>query len=217
MAINRRLTVKFEAKKSTTASTAILFKITNEQDSISQVFDNIEAVLKVEELAGNEIKLFKHIYKDLIDEASPTAGEINIVIESNEIPIGAGLGSSAAYAAVLSATLLYSVLFLQGKLGSDASLPESFRGDGESSFKTYVWSYTNYMEKLSHGRPSGCDAATVIHGDCLVYKVGIPPNLTEVIKLPKAKIDSTDMFIVNTNAAKNTKDLVSRVKKFKEN
>ena len=73
------------------------------------------------------------------------------------------------------------------------------------------------MEKLSHGRPSGCDAATVIHGDCLVYKVGIPPNLTEVIKLPKAKIDSMDMFIVNTNAAKNTKDLVSRVKTFKDN
>ena len=35
--------------------------------------------------------------------------------------------------------------------------------------KELIWAYTNFLEKLYHGRPSGCDAAVSIHGGCLFY------------------------------------------------
>lgn len=44
--------------------------------------------------------------------------------------------------------------------------------------KEFVWSYTNWLEKKYHGRPSGCDAATIMHGDCIFYQRASPPGLT---------------------------------------
>lgn len=162
---------------------------------------------------SNEQKLFKHIHEDLQKQitlaghtmSDDVVGQIQITIRS-EIPLGSGLGSSAAWGASISSALLHSFCFLA--CGSPF-------GD-KAKEKELVWAYTNFLEKLYHGRPSGCDAAVSIHGGCLFYQRVEPPGLTTVKPLPRCKIDSQGMIVVNTNAKKNTKALVSKVKAFKE-
>lgn len=134
----------------------------------------------------------------------PRGGTISITL-ANEIPLGAGLGSSAAWGAGLSAALMHSLFYLiTGNLFDRAQEKE------------FVWSYTNWLENKYHGRPSGCDAAIVMHGDCLFYKRATPPGLTQIKPLPECKISSQHMIVVNTNAKKNTKQLVARVNALKE-
>ena len=113
--------------------------------------------------AENELKLFKHIHEDLVklwpsnESENLNGGTIEVQIKS-EIPLGSGLGSSAAWGASLSGALLHSLHFLVTGEHFD-KLKE----------KEFVWSYTNFLEKLYHGSPSGCDAATSMHGGCLFY------------------------------------------------
>jgi mevalonate kinase len=61
---------------------------------------------------------------------------VKVEIES-DLPIGAGLGSSAAYAAALSGALCKGIGFCVGV-------------DCNSDFQERVWGYTNVMEKLIH-------------------------------------------------------------------
>jgi mevalonate kinase len=81
--------------------------------------------------------------------------------------------------------------------------------DNFSSFKQKVWEYTDFLERLNHGNPSGCDAATVINGGCIIFKKATPNN--EVTPLYTDKFTS-GFFVVNTNKPKNTKDLVEKVR-----
>ena len=123
---------------------------------------------------AHELAMLKHIMNDLMKQQAKKntaeyanhGGKITVTMTS-EIPLGSGLGSSAAWGASLSAALLHSLSFLI--TGS------TFQKDSE---KEYVWAYTNFLEKLYHGRPSGCDAAVSIHGDCLFYQRAEPPGLT---------------------------------------
>ena len=79
-----------------------------------------------------------------------------------------------------------------------------------------IWSYTNFIEKIYHGSPSGCDAAVSIHGGIIFYKKGIPPKMMELKKLDKIDIDKLEMLVVNTNVKKDTKKLVEAVAQFKK-
>ena len=129
--------------------------------------------------------------------------EISLV---NEIPISAGLGSSAAWGAALSSALMHSLYFI---------ITGGYTFD-RAKEREFVWSYTNWLEKRNHGRPSGCDAAVIIHGGCIFFQRGIPPGLTQIKQLPRCKIERQKMLVVNTNAKKNTKTLVAKVRAFKE-
>jgi len=48
--------------------------------------------------------------------------------------------------------------------------------DNFDSFKKKVWQYTDFLERLNHGNPSGCDAAAVINGGCIIFKKASPYN-----------------------------------------
>ena len=62
---------------------------------------------------SEEFKLLDHIYKDIVKTArsASAGGAIEVTIES-EIPLGAGMGSSAAWGAALSCALLHTLFFI---------------------------------------------------------------------------------------------------------
>ena len=103
---------------------------------------------KVDDLSLEELKkvieqAIKRKYK--ISKIPPHSISI-----SSDIPIGYGLGSSAALSAALAFALLIS-------LGVDAD-------------KTTVFDIAYKGESLFHGNPSGGDLATVIEGGFLWYR-----------------------------------------------
>jgi len=90
MAINRRLYCSFSAEQSDSLSITI-------QNEVGKEIEN-----------QNEIKLLEH----LSSKFEVKNISIKVKITKSEIPIGAGLGSSAAYAACLSAAICLAFMKL---------------------------------------------------------------------------------------------------------
>ena len=111
---------------------------------------------------------------------------LTVEVVKCEIPVSAGLGSSAAYAACLAASLCSIINKLVGDEYEEESLDDLIAGA------------TNYMEKLMHGNPSGVDAACVLAGGTIGYHLKQPPEITEINKLDQCFIDKLNWFIVFT-------------------
>lgn len=129
----------------------------------------------------------------VVKKAIEVAGgdeNIHIKIES-ELPIGSGLGSSAAVAAA-------TIKAVKGYLGKPIDNDELF-------------ALTMECEKIAHGNPSGLDPATVIYGGLLAYTKGQPfERLT--IKSP------LKLLLINSGKPEeSTKEMVELVASRKEN
>ncbi|CAL0308572.1 unnamed protein product [Lupinus luteus] len=119
------------------------------------------------------------------------------VVVSSELPLGSGLGSSAAFCVALAAALLAftdSVLVdvnHQGWLSfgvKDLDLVNKWAFEGE---------------KMIHGKPSGIDNTVSTYGNIISFKSG---NLTHMKSTMSLK-----MLITNTKVGRNTKALVAGV------
>lgn len=121
------------------------------------IYDSV--VDKVDKNEGRLLEYAQSKFKDV--------PQYNLTIDViSEIPIGAGLGSSAAYAAALSACIALSLTTLTL--------------EGQSHLGDLIFDFTNCMERLQHGKPSGCDAACVISGGTISYQLKEPPEITIV-------------------------------------
>ncbi|XP_022255414.1 mevalonate kinase-like, partial [Limulus polyphemus] len=115
------------------------------------------------------------------------------VTVTSELPMGAGLGSSAAFAVSLSAAFLA----FYGKL--DKKTPLSQENLDEIS------RFAFQAEIIIHGKPSGIDNSICTYGGALIFQAGkIKEFLPEV---PPLKI-----LLVNTRIPRNTRDLVASVR-----
>ncbi len=108
---------------------------------------------------------------------------------ASSVPVGMGLGSSAATAvATVAATAA-----LQGKhLAKD---------------DIFDAAYT--LEKLVHGRPSGIDQATITHGGLIMYSNGKVDDKLNVPEPPR-------FIIGNTGKGRSTGELVAKVTKLRQ-
>jgi mevalonate kinase len=113
----------------------------------------------------------------------------------SELPIGAGLGSSASYSSCLSLGLL--TVFAGSKLHLDD--PACLDEVNQSAF---------CAEKVIHGNPSGVDNATVVHGGFLTFKSGV--------FLPVDTKHSYRFLLIHTKVPRNTKTLVAGVRARRE-
>ncbi|XP_063901340.1 mevalonate kinase-like isoform X2 [Zophobas morio] len=128
----------------------------------------------------------------------------SVVSVSSEIPLGAGLGSSAAYCVALSSCLLSSISII--------SCPPATGGQ-----RFYRWPQTDLniinkwaflLEALIHGVPSGIDNTVSCFGGCIKYcrDSSITLNILERCRI----------LLVNTLVSKDTKVLVEKVRQRKE-
>ncbi|KAI4379043.1 hypothetical protein MLD38_016445 [Melastoma candidum] len=117
------------------------------------------------------------------------------VVVKSELPLGSGLGSSAAFTVALAAALLAS--------SNPGSLDSSRQGwlDFEDDKLDLLNRWAFEGEKIIHGKPSGIDNTVSTYGNIIKFKSG---NLTRI----KSNF-SLKMLITNTKVGRNTKALVA--------
>ncbi len=108
----------------------------------------------------------------------------------SDIPVSAGLGSSAAVPVACSAALYY---LINGKLDREA-----------------VMEAAREAEKIIHGRPSGIDTMIATFGGVYAYR-----KFEEPIKIDVPK-DFPRILVIDTGIKRNTGVLVEKVRKLKE-
>ncbi len=132
-----------------------------------------------------EFKQFIRIYEIISNEYDLSKG-FKAVIDS-EIPIAAGMGSSASTAvSLIHALLRYSI--------------------NDEGFRLEDVNRVAYeAEKIVHGKPSGIDNTIATYGGTIYYRQGNIKRLN--IRWP----DNIVFIIVNSNIKRNTGEVVLRV------
>eukprot|EP00088_Acartia_fossae_P002359 TRINITY_DN10953_c0_g1_i4.p1 TRINITY_DN10953_c0_g1~~TRINITY_DN10953_c0_g1_i4.p1 ORF type:complete len:380 (+),score=45.09 TRINITY_DN10953_c0_g1_i4:63-1202(+) len=161
-----------------------------------EYLDRIHDFLKVDRcnLKMASVICFLYLYSVIMDDVGVIPMEIRV---ESEIPIGAGLGSSAALSVCLASGLTGVLHQIQGNNSN------IFNSKSTTVNRT-VCKYAFLSEKILHGNPSGIDNSISTYGGIRSFKKG---DLTPVDSKRKLRI-----LLVNTNTFRNTKDLVLRVK-----
>ncbi|XP_029881960.1 mevalonate kinase isoform X2 [Aquila chrysaetos chrysaetos] len=123
---------------------------------------------------------------------------VDILVWS-ELPTGAGLGSSAAYAVCLAAALLMACRAISCPLKEGES---TARWTEEELTLINSWAFQG--ERVIHGNPSGVDNAVGTWGGALRYQSG---KITPLKRVPMLRI-----LLTNTKVPRSTKVLVAGVK-----
>ncbi|GMI45896.1 hypothetical protein TrCOL_g692 [Triparma columacea] len=129
---------------------------------------------------------------------------VKITVHSKSLPVGSGLGSSAAFCVSLSAALL-SV-----REGGGEGV-EAVPGREELE-KINTWGY--HGESIIHGAPSGIDNTVSTYGGCVkmrrvLHEGGAGSTEKEIFKLE----EPIEVLITNTFVPKSTKGLVAGVRR----
>jgi mevalonate kinase len=125
----------------------------------------------------------------------------NYELEINtNLPIGAGLGSSASLSSCLASVFLI--------LTNCIVLNKDLKFTNEQLH--LINEYTYNIEKLFHGRPSGIDNSVVLNGNYILFKNW------KIFDKFESKMD-LNILIINSNLPKQTREQVAKVKQLKEN
>ena len=116
----------------------------------------------------------------------------------SEIPLGSGLGSSAAFAVCLSTFFLIKAGII--KMNDSYSLTNENRN--------IINEYAYFIEKIFHGRPSGIDNTVSTNGNYIIFEKGKFECVSSEIDLPVLVIDSC--------VPKRTIEQVAKVRKYYE-
>ena len=118
------------------------------------------------------------------------------IIVSSEIPMGAGLGSSAAFSVSMAAALVQLRNCLQKGRKSSSEI--------EDRDSICNWAFKS--EKIIHGNPSGLDNSICTFGGIMSYITGQP------LRPLAANSGSLRVLLINSCVSRNTKALVSHVR-----
>ncbi|NVM52981.1 MAG: mevalonate kinase [Candidatus Helarchaeota archaeon] len=171
IAIDLRALTKIQAKSD--SSFTFYLKDYNFKETISDISQNPK---------NNQITPIWQIIKTIYNRYHLTSG-LNIEVWS-DIPIGVGLGSSAAITVATTAAL--NSLF-DLKLGLDAISSIAYEG-----------------EKITHGTPSGIDNSISTYGGAILFKKGKISHIEIPYEFP--------LLIVNSGISRSTKVQVENVR-----
>jgi mevalonate kinase len=130
----------------------------------------------------------------IIDQLTwPCVDNYELVLKT-ELPIGAGLGSSASYSTCLATVFLHMANLID--LSLSGSLDPYLDAINKQTYNT---------ERLFHARPSGIDNTVVTYGNYVLFQNG-----TIVDRFKSSQ--HVQVLIVNSNLEKKTREQVQKVK-----
>lgn len=194
-ALRRSLAIECSRTAPSPASTAVISHI---EQFICPHNDSID----------NGTTAFIYLYLNLFTALPP----LHVTLHS-DIPIGAGLGSSAAMSVCFSSSLLlYSNQFGAAATGNGCSAangdntPQQSCDEEEVEIeeKQLVSDWAFMAEKIMHGTPSGIDNSVATFGGVLAYRAGEMQ--------PVGDLSGLEVLLVNTRVPRNTKELVAAVR-----
>lgn len=163
----------------------------------AESFKSLSSLVDEQSFPEAKIGLVSGAYAFLWLYASILGFKPATVVVTSDLPLGAGLGSSAAYCVALSAALLA----LSGSVSLDIT-QKGWLTYKESDLELLnKWAFEG--EKIIHGKPSGIDNTVSTYGNMIQFKSG---NLTRIKTTMPLK-----MLITNTKVGRNTKALVAGV------
>jgi len=127
------------------------------------------------------------------DDGSTSTTSIDLKATTN-MPIGAGLGSSASFSVCLSGAMLSAFQWID---------PTQFKSD-ETLALINRWGY--FVEELIHGTPSGIDNTVATFGGVVSFVKGQTPVKLDTIP------GNLKLLIVDTTVPRDTKALVAGVR-----
>lgn len=132
----------------------------------------------------------------------------SIEFKSN-IPIGAGLGSSAAFGVCASAAF-YIYTLSQSQPDFAKTFNETATDDERQYFNNTVSAWAFLSERIMHGTPSGLDNTVCTFGDVVQFTKNPKRFLNVTVK------STINILLVNTGVSRNTLEVVSKVKALKD-
>eukprot|EP00729_Bicosta_minor_P004188 gene4188-5486_t len=158
--------------------------------------------------AGSTVELavvaFLHLYCSIGCSGGAGAVSSIAVKVTSELPIGAGLGSSAAYGVSLAGALLFAT----SAVTKDEAAAAGGGGPGGLSQGALDlvnrWAFVS--EQVIHGTPSGIDNSIATCGGALTFIKGESPN--QLPSMPRLRV-----LLVNTRVSRSTKEYVAGVRR----
>eukprot|EP00090_Calanus_glacialis_P028946 TRINITY_DN4641_c0_g1_i4.p1 TRINITY_DN4641_c0_g1~~TRINITY_DN4641_c0_g1_i4.p1 ORF type:complete len:401 (+),score=96.87 TRINITY_DN4641_c0_g1_i4:50-1252(+) len=179
-----------------------------------------EVLTKIRQFLTNSVSVdpdngvisFLYLYISLLPHCPPLSAKI-----TSDIPIGAGLGSSAAMSVCFASGLL---LYGRNVNGIDLTNGNEMIDDNKNvnpsmeklgsqhdlSTKEMelICSWAFMSEKIMHGTPSGIDNSVSTYGGVVTFCSG---SMT-----PQSDLSGLDILLTNTCVGRNTRQLVAAVK-----
>lgn len=173
--------------------------VTREGEVDMSCLDRIHSFLGPESsnLRMASVICFLYLYSVIMEDLLLPM-EIQVV---SEIPLGAGLGSSAALSVCLAAGLTGVLHQVRDK--REQSILTMTRDSGNEA-RAEVCRRAFLSEKILHGTPSGIDNSVSSYGGIIRFVNGVITNLPSASAL--------SVLLVNTNVERNTKSLVAGVR-----
>jgi len=129
------------------------------------------------------------------------------------LPVGAGLGSSAAYSVCTTTALMLITGRISPPPPSDSGSSPSVLGSDRlpRSLADAVNVYAFLSEKILHGNPSGVDNSVAVYGGGLLYTKSIPSEGKVGGMVSIEGFTSHRFLLTDTRVPRNTKELVGSV------
>lgn len=160
-----------------------------------EAIEKIKAFLQFTAVDSKHMAIIAFLYVHSKLTKSPVRS-FSITVDSM-LPTGAGLGSSAAYAVCVTASLL----IFSGEIPSQCT---SWSQNDYDLINTWAFE----MERIIHGTPSGVDNAVSTYGGVLIFDKSSSPPIQQIT--PGSVLVS--IVVINTKVPRSTKALVSGVR-----
>ena len=204
-----------------------VFQFSTEASSMSMFTEANSAPLKAINPSTEIIQLLRETYSHLSNQPSQcimsiaflianmlpefvkisTVRGLRIHIKSVGLPLGAGLGSSAAFSVALAGAILRirNIIFQDVDASNISAFDQEVEWTPPYSVLEVLnaWAYTS--EVVIHGEPSGLDNTSSCFGGAVKFKRGSPFERIE--KFPEINI-----LLTNTKSPRSTKVLVAKVR-----